>query len=611
MSELKVTAIEANNTVNAASAYVGNTAVYAGGIYLAGDNSVDTNTIIESVTHTGGQQTLDITYGNGTFYACGYGGKISKSNDHGVTWTYLNSITTNNLRGIAYGNGKIVAIGAVGNAYVSSDDGTTWTNAAMANTTSTMRGIIYGNGYFVAVGANGVNGVIQSSTDGTTWSVQYNDTTSTPWDIAYGNGVFVVVGSGNGVTVSYGTPNNFTKYATVLAGTSSPAYYGIDYSEDIGRFYAVGKNNYVVSSLYSSTSTAWDTLYSEVTPGSFYHVAVGGNTVIATSLTNNYILKSSDYTGTSWYKINVSTTLTTNVNGVKFGNGAFTFGCEDVATSTFYYTPKGNVDISPSGIRVGNNKILANSSVASINIGGTTFTSYPTEIVNTQIFTANGTWTKPTWATDGKELIIAHLWGGGGGGSINAGGGGGAFVFGYFIANNLSATEAVVVGTAGLEGLVDGTAGGSSSFANLVAYGGGYGSANASANPSTAAGSGGGWQGPGSNTFAGGPRAGTTLTPDSIFGGGRAYSLSSYPGNTIYGGGGGGGGASAPGGIGGSSIFGGGGGSLITVAPGLSIYGGRGSNSTAAGIAPGGGGSGSPSNGAIGEVRIYTLRIIS
>jgi len=36
----------------------------------------------------------------------------------------------------------------------------------------------------------------------------------------------------------------------------------------------------------------------------------------------------------------------------------------------------------------------------------------PTETVNTQIFTANGTWTKPSWATDGKELVIVHMWGG-------------------------------------------------------------------------------------------------------------------------------------------------------------------------------------------------------
>jgi hypothetical protein len=64
----------------------------------------------------------------------------------------------------------------------------------------------------------------------------------------------------------------------------------------------------------------------------------------------------------------------------------------------------------------------------------------PFETVNTQIFTANGTWTKPSWATDGKELVIVHMWGGGGGGSTNAtagyAGAGGAFVYGYFIASN-------------------------------------------------------------------------------------------------------------------------------------------------------------------------------
>lgn len=59
------------------------------------------------------------------------------------------------------------------------------------------------------------------------------------------------------------------------------------------------------------------------------------------------------------------------------------------------------------------------------------------ETVNTQIFTANGTWTKPGWANTGNELVVVHMWGGGGGGSSAgqpnpSGAGGGAFVFWIF-----------------------------------------------------------------------------------------------------------------------------------------------------------------------------------
>ena len=238
-----------------------------------------------------------------------------------------------------------------------------------------------------------------------------------------------------------------------------------------------------------------------------------------------------------------------------------------------------------------------------------------TEMVNTQIFTTtgSGTWTKPAWATDGKELVVVHMWGGGGGGAVNAPGGGGAFVFGYFIANNLSATQTVVVGAGGVGGNPSGTVGGSSSFANLVAYGGGWGTANASLTPTVTSGGGGGWFSAGGNTSAtsgGGPLGGTYTFANSTFGGGAAGNTG-IAGDSVYGGGGGAGIAT---GTAGDSIFGGGGGA-ITAAGGKSYFGGTGgSSSSTVASAPGGGGGGNftvNGNGARGEVRVYTYRIVS
>lgn len=250
-----------------------------------------------------------------------------------------------------------------------------------------------------------------------------------------------------------------------------------------------------------------------------------------------------------------------------------------------------------------------------------------TETVNTQIFTANGTWTKPSWATDGRELVIVHMWGGGGGSaggvgsSGGSGGGGGAFAFGYFITSNLSSTEAVVVGGGGAgqaaaSGVtIQGGAGGNSSFANLVAFGGGGGTYNSTLSPAYSAGGGGGWLRVGSNTAGGGPLGGTSASTDSTFGGGVGavgFSPAVDGGNSIYGGGGGAASALTPSTFSrtpGNSIFGGGGGGTVTLA-GSSIYGGSGGN-RADGNIPGGGGGTGPNGyaGARGEVRVYTLRI--
>jgi hypothetical protein len=270
-----------------------------------------------------------------------------------------------------------------------------------------------------------------------------------------------------------------------------------------------------------------------------------------------------------------------------------------------FITINGNANTAYVQLRLdGVNSGDANLWYGSVSLKKTFSKSSITETVNTQIFTANGTWTKPSWATDGKELVIVHMWGGGGGGSTNAtsgyAGAGGAFVYGYFIASNCNATCNVVVGVGG-SATVNGTPGGISLFyANttnsLTAYGGEGGNQTVSGG-----GNGGGWF---ANT---GPLVGTrgTTGTDSTFGGGGGAAGSPYnSGNSVYGGGGGG----AKGqGRAGSSIYGGGGGGGST--GGDSVYGGAGGK-LAAGSITGGGGDASQI-GASGEVRVYTIRILS
>ncbi|HVX93424.1 MAG TPA: sialidase family protein [Polyangia bacterium] len=98
---------------------------------------------------------------------------------------------------------RFVIVGA-GGRRLSSDDGKTWTEAPIiknppwangATVTPTtgddaflMRGVCWGNGLFVAVGGNGKDGLVLTSTDGRTWSMNPK---SMPNDgCAYGNGLF-------------------------------------------------------------------------------------------------------------------------------------------------------------------------------------------------------------------------------------------------------------------------------------------------------------------------------------------------------------------------------------------------------------------------------------
>lgn len=108
---------------------------------------------------------------------------------------------------------------------------------------------------------------------------------------------------------------------------------------------------------------------------------------------------------------------------------------------------------------------------------------------NYEIFTANGTWTKPA---NLKAVIVEVVGGGGGSGGCEAtgasqcspagSGGGGGYARKLILAADLGGTESVVVGaggTAGAAGANDGGAGGTSSFgAHCSASGGGGGFGN-------------------------------------------------------------------------------------------------------------------------------------
>lgn len=271
-----------------------------------------------------------------------------------------------------------------------------------------------------------------------------------------------------------------------------------------------------------------------------------------------------------------------------------------LASPTFTGTPA-----APTATAGTNTTQVATTAFVQTALGGAIEADY-------QVFTAAGTWTKPS-GLSANALVIVEMWGaggGGGGGSANhRGGGGGAFATETFLASALGATVAVGVGSGGPGGTGGnaGTAGGNSTFGSvLTAYGGGGGSGATSGQ--RYGGSGGGHNAvgvtaPNSNTtapFGGGNGSGTNTSGDNF--------TTSDP--DLYGGGGGGGPSAA-----GQAAFGGGGGggsgALTAGISKMAGNGGAGATGTgAAGSAPaGGGGGGSTTGGAggRGEVRVWTI----
>ncbi|HEX9503629.1 MAG TPA: hypothetical protein VF974_04895 [Patescibacteria group bacterium] len=237
---------------------------------------------------------------------------------------------------------------------------------------------------------------------------------------------------------------------------------------------------------------------------------------------------------------------------------------------------------------------------------------------NSQTFTANGTWTKPSGITAVQVTCIGAGGGGGGGASNSAatggGGGGGGGFYGtrIFKASDLGATVAVTVGsggtagaggTGGLNNAAGGGAGGNSLFGTvLTAYGGGGGGAGNQAGNAPGGGGGGGSGGVGPNgvnntaTIGGVPATGTG---NGINGqGGGSIIVSPYNGsNSEFGGGGGGNSFNdVTMGPGGSSLFGAAGGGGGGYHDGINARAGGVGGNVQSYVAGGGGGGGASGN---------------
>ena len=105
--------------------------------------------------------------------------------------------TPNQLRAVTYGAGKFVAVGDEG-VIVTSTDGTTWNEPASASA-SNLLGVTFGGSQFVAVGAKGT---LLTSPDGTTWTPRSVPVAADLQAVTFGHGVFVAVGWSLSILIS-------------------------------------------------------------------------------------------------------------------------------------------------------------------------------------------------------------------------------------------------------------------------------------------------------------------------------------------------------------------------------------------------------------------------
>jgi len=273
-----------------------------------------------------------VTYGNNRFVAGGNGSMAYSTN--GTTWTGSTGNSNMIVYGITYGS-QFVAVGNNNSAGVInySTDGSSWNNVIDTTfTTSRINDVTYGGGRYVAVGGSiDDNGQMAYSTNGTSWTAVTNTTFGTSYinGIAYGANKFVAVGS-NG-KMAYST-NGTTWTAVTDSKFSTSTIYGITYGGSSGKekFVAVGENNIA----YSTDGITWTRATSGYYGGGILsrglnRIAWGGNKFIAVA-SAGVMLYSLD--GINWARIDggtgtgrtqFDTGSLSLIRDIVYGNGRF------------------------------------------------------------------------------------------------------------------------------------------------------------------------------------------------------------------------------------------------------------------------------------------------
>jgi len=168
---------------NGSNMYV---AVGAGGTLFS---SPDAQTWTSRTSGFGSVAIDGVVYGNAIFVAYGSNGLISSSTD-GITWTARTAnFSTNQIYKTIYANSLFVAVGNGASSgtggITTSSDGITWTRQTVPTPIGArFEFIAFANSYFVAGGSVSTNNIVYS-TNGTSWTLAYDNSGNTIRYIVY------------------------------------------------------------------------------------------------------------------------------------------------------------------------------------------------------------------------------------------------------------------------------------------------------------------------------------------------------------------------------------------------------------------------------------------
>jgi hypothetical protein len=242
-----------------------------------------------------------VTYGQGRFLSCGYGGTVVSSS-HGDSWGTDSPPLPMGVEGMHFADGLFCAVGSAGGIAVS-PSGTNW-NFFNFSAAPTLQAVAFGKNGWVAAGDAGS---MAGSDNGTNWFPLSSGTTDALYGVACSPNLFAGVGANGRILVSTDRTNWATQSSTTIQ-----TLYGVAFAEN--QFIAVGTGG---SLLTSPDGTNWDSRVSN-TSQRLTAVARGGGLTIAVGYGGTTV-SSSD--GINWPA--VTTPALMDLEGIAYGAGRF------------------------------------------------------------------------------------------------------------------------------------------------------------------------------------------------------------------------------------------------------------------------------------------------
>lgn len=161
---------------------------FVNGEFIAGSDSsyskvaYSTNGSVWTAVSTPDPPGGPVIYGDGVDMMISYSNEgVMLSTNNGVTWTWNNPTSSDNVTAIGYGNGTFVALSNGSAAAYSANGGTTWMSTAMPSSSYDWVDVTYASGVFVAYGGLSASGLTAYSMNGSSWT-----TTTLPGDLFQG-----------------------------------------------------------------------------------------------------------------------------------------------------------------------------------------------------------------------------------------------------------------------------------------------------------------------------------------------------------------------------------------------------------------------------------------